>query len=280
MTRRACDPDPVRHYFVDEAGDPVLFDRKGHIVVGSQGCSHFFILGLLHVADPESLATDLTALRRQVLADPYFRKVPSLQPEAKKTALAFHAKDDVAEVRREVFGVLRRHNLRFFAEVREKRRVVDYVVQRNAASPEYRYHANELYDTMVSRLFRNQLHKASRFVIKFARRGASDRTKALRIAIEKARQRFYDTTGISSDAAIEILATIPPMSAGLQAADYLLWALQRFYERGEDRFVELMWPAFRLVHDIDDTRATRYGVYYEERNPLTPLALKGRLPGI
>lgn len=62
--------------------------------------------------------------------------------------------------------------------------------------------------------------------------------------------------------------------------DYLLWALQRLYERGEDRYVELMWPAFRLVHDIDDTRETKYGEYYTEKNPLTLEVLKQRKPGI
>jgi hypothetical protein len=155
VSSRAPEPEPIRRYFVDEAGDPTLFDRRGNVVVGEQGCSRFFMLGLLHATDPGALARDLAQLRSQLLADPYFHKVPSMQPEAHKTALFFHAKDDVAEVRREVFAVLRRHPLRFFAEVREKRRIVTYVLQRNAASPEYRYHANELYDTMVSRLFKN-----------------------------------------------------------------------------------------------------------------------------
>jgi hypothetical protein len=40
------------------------------------------------------------------LADPYFKGVPSMQADAKKTALFFHAKDDLPEVRREVFRVL------------------------------------------------------------------------------------------------------------------------------------------------------------------------------
>jgi hypothetical protein len=31
-------------YFVDEAGDGTLFDRKGRIIVGMAGCSRFFIL--------------------------------------------------------------------------------------------------------------------------------------------------------------------------------------------------------------------------------------------
>ncbi len=93
----------IRHYFVDEAGDGTLFNKRGRIIVGTEGCSRFFILGLLDVLGPESLAREMEELRARLLADPYFKGVPSMQPEAKKTALAFHAKDDVPEVRREVF---------------------------------------------------------------------------------------------------------------------------------------------------------------------------------
>ena len=72
---------------------------------------------------------------------------------------------------------------------------------------------------------------------------------------------------------IEVVAAGPPRCPGLQVADYLLWALQRLYERGEERYIDLLRPAFRLVHDIDDTRAARYGVYYTKRKPLTAAAL-------
>ena len=51
------------------------------------------------------------------------------------------------------------------------------------------------------------------------------------------------------------------------------------YERREDRYVELLWPAFRLVHDLDDTRGKKYGVYYAQKKPLTLAALE-ELPGI
>ena len=35
----------------------------------------------------------------------------------------------------------------------------------------------------------------------------------------------------------------PLTCPGLQAADYFLWALQRLYERREERYVTLLWPA-------------------------------------
>ena len=61
---------PLKHYFVDEAGDPVLFDSKGRILIGSEGCSRHFAVGLLDVPDPVALATDLGRLRAELLADP------------------------------------------------------------------------------------------------------------------------------------------------------------------------------------------------------------------
>ena len=119
----------IRYYFVDEAGDGTLFSKRGRVIVGMEGCSHFFILGLLDVPDTESLAREMEELRAGLLADPYFRGVPSMQPEAKKTALAFHAKDDLPEVRREVFNLLLRHNLRFFAVVRDKRNALQRALE-------------------------------------------------------------------------------------------------------------------------------------------------------
>ena len=47
----------------------------------------------------------------------------------------------------------------------------------------------------------------------------------------------------------------------------MLWALQRFYERDEDRFLRLMWEKVSLVHDVDDRQVNPYGVYYTKKKP-------------
>ena len=279
MSRTKIRAPSLRQYFVDEAGDGTLFDERGRILVGQPGCSCFFMLGLLDVPDLDLLAGELDELRKRLLADPYFKGIPSMQPEARKTALAFHAKDDLPEVRREVFQLLLRHHLRFFAVVRDKRNLVEYVRQRNERDATYRYHPNELYDYMVRRLFKTLLHKDDEYRVYFARRGGSDRTQALRAALEEARRRFSAQSGIASTAPIHVMPSSPPTCAGLQAADYFLWALQRLYERREDRYVALLWPAFRLVIDIDDTREARYGAYYTQKKPLTLAAIKDS-PGI
>jgi len=264
----------MKHYFVDETGDPILFDRKGHVVAGTPGRSRYFALGFLDVADPESLRADLDRLREGLLANPYFGSVPSMQAEQRKTALFFHAKDDVPEVRWRVFEALARHDVQFHAVVRDKAAFAHWVRETNRRSLEYRYHPNKLYDTMVRTLFRDYLHKEDAYAICFALRGARDRSMALREALEDARKSFRRKWSIQGHGAIEVRVFSPEQSAGLQAADYFLWALQRCYERREDRYVRFLWSRIRRVHDLDDRRDNPYGVYYSSRRPL----LAERLP--
>jgi len=276
-SKTSLTPPSVRYYFVDEAGDDTLFDRKGHVIIGQEGCSRFFILGFVDIPDTDRVNRTLSELRASLLVDPYFAGIPSMQPSRQKTALSFHAKNDLAEVRREVFSLLRaQSDIRFFAVVKDKRSILDYVLSRNEREPQYRYQPNESYDYLVRRLFKNMLHKNNAYHIVFAKRGKSDRTDALQTAIDGARQKFREEWGKESNAAIQIFANTPKDAPGLQVADYFLWALQRFYERREDRYLAYLWPQCHLVQDIDDTRTARYGVYYTQKKPLTAAALTDR----
>ena len=259
----------IRSYFVDEAGDLTLFGSRGKPLAGTEGCSTYFMLGKLDITKPELLATELQELRVSLLADPYFKGVPSMQPERRKTAIAFHAKDDLPEVRREVFNVLLRHDVQFYAVIRDKRVITEKVLAHNLTHPDYRYHPNQLYDKCVSQLFKERVHKDAGYTIYFARRGNSDRTEALEKALEAAKNEFRRRWGVTGTAPIEIVPSNPSDVAGLQAVDYFLWALQRFYEREEDRYLNLIWPQTKLVMDVDDTRINRYGVYYTQSNPVT-----------
>ncbi len=262
------DPPSTLHFFVDEAGDPTLFDAKGRILVGQEGCSKTFILGKLDVEDPASLHGALEQLRADLLADPYFKRVPSMQPERAKTARAFHAKDDVAEVRREVFRVLMGFDLRFYGVVRHKTALLDYVRQRNEREAGYRYRGDELYDTLVEELFRRYHPLADQLEICFATRGNKSRTHAFRSAIEKAEARFEGQYGIRRSAEVAIVASTPPEMAGLQAVDYCLWALQRHYERDDSRYIELIWGKVVEIEDMDRIEGGRKGVVYNKKRPL------------
>lgn len=67
---------------------------------------------------------------------------------------------------------------------------------------------------------------------------------------------------------------MPSERPGLQVIDYFLWALERLYERGEDRYFNFLQPHYRLIMDFDDKRNRNYGEWYSDRNPLSKQKIK------
>lgn len=256
-------------YFVDESGDLTLFDASGKVIVGREGVSHTFMVGAAFCEQWEPLCQRLEGLRHSLLTDPYFRHVPSMQPSAGKTALAFHAKDDVQEVRWEVFKLLREADVRLFAAFRRK-----VVIARHRKAhwqrTGFKRDDEEVYEKLVENVFKDRLHRASETRITFSRRGKSERAGALSRSIANAKARFERKWRKGIDRPTTILAGRPHEHAGLQVVDYLLWALQRFVEKGESRFFEYLSDRYSLVVDEDDSRRHGWGEYYSSKNPLTP----------
>lgn len=268
--------NPSHTYFVDETGDGVIFDGRGRMLVGTGKVQDYFTLGMVECRRMDELTSQLADLRTRLLADPYFKGVPSLQPKARKTALFFHAKDDVPEVRREVFQVLQEQAFSFYAVVRTMSAVARLVKNHNERDPTYRYRPTELYDSAVRRLFDKKLHTRPAFEVIFASRGKA-RTQALREQLLKAQARSRKAAGTYPEAIIRVRAMPAHQSAGLQVADYCLWALQRLFTKGEDRFLSLIWPKVALIVDADDISEKAYGTYRtRKRPPLSAESIKNR----
>jgi len=134
MTRRGKVRPRAVFQFIDEAGDLSLFDRRGRIIVGTEGVSRYFLMGVADISDPESVAANLSTLRSELLADPFLASVPSMQPERNKTAIAFHAKDDCPEVRREVFRLLLKVDVKVLVAVRRKEVLAAEARRKHSAS--------------------------------------------------------------------------------------------------------------------------------------------------
>jgi hypothetical protein len=258
----------IVNYFIDEAGDPVLFDRRGKNVLVGNSASKFFMIGKILVDDCEALRQSLHQLRNDLLADPYFRDVPSMDPARCKTALYFHARNDVAEVRREVFRELQKHAIKFYAVIRSKDDLVSFVRQQNLRDPNYRYNENELYDTLVRQLF-NKLRRAGDALhLVFATRGSSDRTEALKKALSHAESDFEKYFGFPRLHEVEVFSKPSKLDPCLQACDYFLWALQRYYEKHESRYIELLWPQVGEINDLDKEHDSKRGILYGPKRPL------------
>jgi hypothetical protein len=260
-------PEGTKHYFVDEAGDTTLFNARGVAIVGNEGVSRAFMVGVADVPDPAAARSALDALRSSLLADPYFKGVPSMSPSGGKTAMCFHAKDDLPEIRREVFKLLPTLGSKVQVAIRRKSDLVSEA--RLLHSLGQRLGPSDVYDDLVKRLFKNLLHRGESHEVCFARRGKSDRQEALTIALRRAKENFRRHWKSEIDASVTIRASVPSGDAGLQVIDYYLWALQRLIERDEDRYFATIADQFSLIMDLDDQRTKPYGRWYTTKDPLT-----------
>jgi hypothetical protein len=266
------DPQPQaeekRYYFIDESGDLTFFNKKKQNIIGREGVSNTFMLGVALVDDPEALNANLNALRQEILADPYFAGCPSIDPAQGKTASFFHAKDDLSEVRYRVFKLLQTIPCKVFVGIRRKQELLARQQRPAFMQPAPKITDNAVYDGLVQRVFRNLLHQSENQIV-FAKRGTSDRQEALECAIAKGKANFEFKWQKGIDRPTTIITSTPSQHGGLQLIDYYLWALYRLLERGEDRFFNILSANYRTIMDIDDTREKPYGVYYTEKNPLT-----------
>ncbi|MFA5263155.1 MAG: DUF3800 domain-containing protein [Opitutaceae bacterium] len=284
-TGASSEPPDILYHFVDEAGQPTLFNGKGKLIAGTEVCSRFFMLGKLEVDEPAKLEEALASLHSEIITDPYFTGIPQLRPDDKRTRKGFHAKDDPIEVRYSVFRLLRSFgpSLRFYAVVRDKLVLADEEKAKRSAKPGYRYRENDLYDGLTRELY-NKFHRlGDELHITYAERGNSDRTKAFEAALSHAENDVASKYGLTKKMPRKVIRSNPRQSRLLQAVDYFLWALQRFYEevpfkengiivgrRREDRFLRSLWNQVGEIHDMDflPHKSEHRGAFYRQGQPL------------
>lgn len=108
--------DQDAHFFVDESGDPVFYDNRGNLIVGKPGCSRILMLGYTEIAQPELVRQQLIGLRDQIKTDSFFSDVPSV----KETLRAFHAKNDIPEIRERFYRLISTMNFKAHLVVARK----------------------------------------------------------------------------------------------------------------------------------------------------------------
>jgi hypothetical protein len=255
----------IKEFFVDEAGDPTFYDRTGNLIVGQPGCSTILLLGFIETTNAQSIREAVLKLQREVIADRFFQSFPSIS----KTATAFHAKDDIAEIRYLFFRLIA--SLDFRAQ---------FIVARKKESLfRTKFHAreSEFYDELVSRLFQNALHKSEYNRIYFAKRGSRDRQQPLLQAIETGIARFESRWSKNVNTRIDVQAQTPKGEPCLSVVDYMNWAVYRAFTRSEMHAYRLVEDKISLIVDLYDFDKYPRNWYSRrnhnpfEANKITPL---------
>lgn len=227
------------YFFVDEPGDPCFFNKTGECILGKEGCSSILLLGFIRTIDPRSLRKAILKLNEEIKNDDYLKDIPSV----KKTVIAFHAKDDVPEVREKVFKLIR--ELDFKAEFVVARKRLDVFTKRHKRDE------NVFYGEIVSRLFERKLHQQSN-VIYFSKRNNKSNQKHLETAIRGAVLNFENKHKIKVETDTKIYIQTPSDEPCLQIIDYMNWAIQRAFVKREMRYCSFVKEKVSFICDIYD----------------------------
>jgi hypothetical protein len=240
--------DGETYFFVDEFGDPIFYDKRRKLIVGTEGCSLILGLGFVEISDPKSTRRLILDLQDEITKDRYLRKIPSV---LKHTAIAFHANKDSPEVRYLMYRLLDR--LKFKAQF------VVSCKSEKIFKEVFGSNENTYYEALISRLFKPVLHRYKKNTICFSARGSRDRRLPLEQAILQAKadfNSFYDTNISAVDC--HVISQSPKGEPCLSVIDYVAWAVQRAYLKGEGRYYEYLEKKISYILDVREEQTTRY----------------------
>lgn len=270
----------LNHRFLDEAGDTTFYAKGKKSIIGTNGVSHCFIIGMVKFKQPLSVIRNDISLMQQKIANDPFYDVASVRKKKATTGYYFHATDDIPEVRKIFLDYIKTLDCSFEAVVAEKS--LERYETKHKGKEQF------FYADLLSHLLKNKLHKQEKMVLHIAERGKSTKNHNLELALEKAKERLVNSENLKRFMGTDDFSAVPMLSRKdvisnvvfnvtqplqeplLNVADYFCWAVQNVFEKGEVRFYNYLRDKISLVVDLyDEKKYDNWKNYYGPKNPLT-----------
>ncbi len=253
------------HRFLDEAGDTTFFGKGNLSVIGKEGVSKMFAIGMVKFDEPlNEVREKIVTFQNKIETHPLYKNIPSVRKRVENGGFFFHAKDDLPELKKDFFDFIKTIDCSIQIIV-AKKDVTRFVHKHNAKDAEF-------YADILSHLIKDKFKKYNRLVLNIAKRDSSTKTNNLKTALEKARGRFDKKANNKANEMADILFNVVPFTQEplLAVSDYLCWAVQRVFEKGETRYYDYMVDKISLVVDLYDKDSYKKGGnYYTPKKPLT-----------
>ncbi len=260
-------PAPTRetvHRFLDETGDTTIYGSGKKLILGENGVSLSFGMGIVRIDRPlGEVRSEIAALQRQVENDPLLNAIPSVAKRINSGGFFFHACKDTPDVRSVLLHYV--HELPCAAEIVIGRKIPALFERQHHGKDE------EFYADMLSHLLKRRMRQDRKLVLNVAERGSSTREHVLAEALWLALERAHDRDGIDAIKTHVVFNVQNPRTEPLLTiSDYLCWSVQRVFEQGETRHYNYLLDKIRLVVDLyDQARYIGHRNYYTKKNPLT-----------
>jgi hypothetical protein len=237
-------PGPIttkQYFFIDESGDPEFYGHRHKLLVGTPGYQPILLMGMIQTSDRKLLRHAMLKLKDEIENDPLYNRLHSVNP-----GWYFHAIEDHPDIRTKVISLIRNlEGFRTFIVIgRKSLRRFEHT---HKSQPEEFYH-DLLYHLLKNRMKSDQ-ENYQLFLAHRQEARMENFQNAIQRAIERDNQRRSNQIAIQYHSDIVLSSEYPEMSI----IDYMLWALQRYIIKKEDRFYAALIGKYNLIIDLYDT---------------------------
>lgn len=243
------------YYYFDEAGEPQILGHRGVNLVEKGTASKVFMVGYLETTSPKEFTKQLNNLRLEISTDEYLKDIPSFHHSLEM----FHANKDCSEVREKVFKLLKKQDFHYYCIVARK--------DEDLFRKKFNMSQKSLYKYLVTKLLENRLQIYKNIDLYFSSMGSIVRQSGMQQAVDAAIMSSDEKNKSNDSSNIRVFIQQSSEIPLLQASDYVLWTIQRAYERGDFRYYNYLKDKIKLIYDIFDSKKYPDNCY-SENNPL------------
>ncbi len=251
----------MKHYlFIDESGDPNFYGARHKLLVGEPGYQPLLLVGMIETEDRKLLRKAILNFQNELEIDPLYKSLHSIKP-----GWYLHAIEDHPDIRTKFIDFLR--NIDGY-------RTFIVICRKDIIRFEKKHHNNpsEFYNDLLYHLIKDRLNKEDCFYQLFLAQRQKTKMDSFSSAVARAIER--DNSRRKNPIEVKYQCDIVPSDQfpELSIVDYLLWALQRYIIKKEDRFYNALSDKYNLIIDLYDTgnyTTTGRGKnnYYNKANP-------------
>ena len=226
------------HRFLDEAGDTTFYGKGQLPILGINGVSNYFMICSLAFHEPlNDIRLRFEKLKLETLENIYYQGVPSFE-KRKEKFFFFHAKDDIPEIRKAIFDFILSIECTCNVVIAHKK--IDVFVKK------HHNREAEFYADLLSHLLVRDLEKPHKIVLKVSQRKQATSHKNLEFALENAQKK--KNRAANNDIVFDVQN--PQTESLLSLVDYFAWAIQRKFERKEDRFFNYIASKIGVIEQL------------------------------
>ena len=253
------------HLFIDESGDTTFFGKKGRIIIGNEGVSKSFILGMVQFnTNINIIRNNVISMQKEIENDPLLQDISKIKNKKAKDGYFFHAKDDISELKNKFIRFIKTLDCSFEAIV--ARKIPDMFEKKHKSNEAH------LYADLLSELLKNKIRKNKKLVLNIASRGKCTRNANIELALKTIKKTYGKKVNFEFQTNIKFNITNQIQEPLLNVADYFCWTIQRVFEKGDTKYYNFLKEKIKLIVDIYDWKEfqkTSPKNYYGEHNPLT-----------